>query len=84
MTTQELENGNTVAFVGLGKNIVKFHVKLDDDTNYIKRTSTDMGKTYKDEKATKADLEIDQSLHITGVKQGEEFIATSIIIYEFI
>ncbi|MEO4052755.1 VanZ family protein [Solibacillus sp. CAU 1738] len=82
-TTQELEDGSTVAFVGLGKNIVKYHVKLNDNTNYIKRTSTDMGKTYTDAKATKEDLAIDQSLHITGVKQGEEFIATSIIIYEF-
>lgn len=83
VTTQELEDGSSVSFAGLGKNAVKFHVKLEDTTSYIKRTSTDMGKTYKEEKATKTDLEVEQSLHITGVKQGEEFIAKSIIIYEF-
>ncbi|WP_338749170.1 VanZ family protein [Bacillus sp. FJAT-52991] len=83
VTTQELENGSSVATTGLGKNIVKFDVKLEDTTSYIKRTSKDMGKTYKDENVTRADLEIDQPLLITGVKQGEEFIAKSIIIYEF-
>lgn len=80
--TKDLGDGTSVATSGNGKNVTKVNVKISNETTYIKRITNDNGMTHKDEKATANDLKLDKTIEITGTKEGDTFIADSIIIYD--
>ncbi|MBD3917408.1 VanZ family protein [Paenibacillus sp. PR3] len=81
--TQETEGGAAVAVTGLGENAIKVNVKVTEGTKYTLRIANKSGTTYKDHAANLDMLASDQTVQITGKREGSIFRVESILIYRF-
>ncbi len=80
-TIQELVDGAGIAMTD-EENVKKVVIELTNETEFIKRISTD-GVTSTDKEGKFEDLEVEQSVIITGKQVGDVFIADKVIMYEF-
>jgi hypothetical protein len=58
-------------------------VAINNTINIIIRNSSNMGKTFTDKKGSISDIKVNSMVNIWGKKQGDNFVATDIVVFNF-
>ncbi len=83
-TTEELENGGSIAQVGIGENAVYVNVRLQSDTIYKKKIVHDaIGKNVENMSSSRDELKTDMTVSIKGYKDNDIFVAEEVEISIF-
>lgn len=82
--SEELENGGSIAAIGVDDNMNLVTVNLLPDTIYRSKTIYDtLGEHVEEETASKEDLQVDQTVTLRGYTENGEFTAKEVLVSIF-